>query len=1660
MIIRYGGGNSGIADYLEHGSKHGRHYTRDELDSRIIIDGDLDVTDSIIDSINDNSQDRYLHITLSFNEPDITPEKMQEVYEDYKKQFLQAYDGDELNTYAEIHWPKLQQIIDRKTGDLVQRHPHVHMVIPKQNLLSGGYANPVGMHLANVNIWDAIQEDVNNRHGLQSPSHSPRVSVDNYMAVLERHKTKEFKRSVAGQMKRSVFDKLETSDCHSWQDFKQIVAEHGELKIRNEGKDNEYLAVKLPGNSKFTNLNNPVFSKQFVETREIPHQPLTQYQIDNRLKQWEQVSLEIKYIDDAGPKVKASYRALDAEQKIDFLNQREDAFYERYRVPEQEPGPKPQQPRDFELAGILAAERRSLHELPTLNMVHERTKGHVIPEIDLLLSADESNQLSINEAGADAGLHGSLSDAPRVIDRVNVKSLAGQIVFDIQQNEQMTKAQELERFKEIRLNLDPELVLAYAQANHLIDPEKHKITTAKDGSARIGFGQYNYNVSDFFTKGIGLEWKETRTILNALYDAQQNNIYAKPVTNDKLRQSLKQFDDSYLDRLAHHKSESNYLKRKERDEFSELNRQYYINLRSISKKPISIAEKTKLRALETFHKLVAEEELKAGFYSAKQNLDKKVYPFSDKFREYLTDQKVIDMATIEEMKEQYSKRNTPDLRGEEEQQQLVNSFGSGKPFDFMTDSKEAARRAKLMADMENKGKPHTQYGYSFKDLSPEQKKDSVVFSHAQEKLFEVKSDRTEVIGDLNPDKVATALTYSLARYGNPLDINGTNEFRDSVVDAAARNGINVEFSDPVLNDALARRIQELAMESGQGNTISAASLELDKDLPEAEAVDKALRESKEREIEADIKEIEPDQLDLAVVAIEQRRNVHEAEPVTAETAELDAALFQELARTPAMQAHFAQDMATHAMDNPKYNAKLSELGVQSEVQLASHGAMKFESELADLYSGKQPGITRTLSEIEQVQQTQADIKELEAIVAEQPTEPEQTELSPEAEKLAELKGVEAEQIQAIQDKLEAQPELAAALEQNHSEQFDYVQTLGQEPETVEAAERGELPEQLDIPEDRDFTETAQTENEAIHLPSPDYSSRQLQDITATPHELSSDFERKAVDIIVDRVNESGLDKVEFAPVAVMADLYDSNSAVEEHGKATMEKNEDGSWTVSSTVYEHHGWANYTFEAETLEQAAANFVDVAVPGHALNGDYHSTDVKLKLLADELAAGDGVVNGLEVYEKGQAIENSLWQYGQQIDSYLDSQELDVFDLENQSYSIKLEETDISIKFDGHSWHLQSTAEPEKVETFTDQIDAAERMAEKVYLESGFDQLQQITNDFTAYGTPNDLAVEAQHAQQHAFEAKLIDDLHAGNFKLDEGLDRQDLDKISDVIADMHPMNSDTDFWQRHESKFNELANEAVGYEDCGLDVLEKEAREAENGQLDRAYEQLETELEQFKQENPDVVERVTNAAENLERIEELDSEIKTDPAKEADIEKSFTDEHKTKLVLNLYNDTLDAMHQDRPDARQEAKELGAAANARVDQIKSRGLNSPGNRDHTQARRDMAKPAETKLTEANVKHKAKAAEISKMKPPVDEKQAKTLAKQAITTIEGLKGRPEVREAAQATASLAAASPAFRDAFNESASQSPYAQSAVQIADTQMAQPEAKVKGNDFEM
>lgn len=331
MLIRCRGYNAGVKEYLEEGLKSGRELTRDELDERVILDGNLNLTEMIYKDIPDRGQDRYLSFTLAFKEDKISNENLFAITQEFKSFLMDAYATDEFNFYAEAHLPKVKTLQDKKTGEEVERKPHIHIVIPRKNLLSGNEMNPVGDYKQNEKYLEAFQEYINQKYHLASPRDNMRIAPTGYADMLSRYKGDDF-RAKNKEFKTQLLERVCQEDIRSREAFYNLVSQYGESKIRNAGKPSEYIAVKLEGDSKFTNLKESIFSDEFIVNRKITRPPLKKEDIASRFDEWKVRSHEIKYIDKiASPKLRDLYYSSEEADRKVLLSDCVDKFISKYR---------------------------------------------------------------------------------------------------------------------------------------------------------------------------------------------------------------------------------------------------------------------------------------------------------------------------------------------------------------------------------------------------------------------------------------------------------------------------------------------------------------------------------------------------------------------------------------------------------------------------------------------------------------------------------------------------------------------------------------------------------------------------------------------------------------------------------------------------------------------------------------------------------------------------------------------------------------------------------------------------------------------------------------------------------------------------------------------------------------------------------------------------------------------------------------------------------------------------------------------------------------------------------------------------------------------------------------------------------------------------------
>ena len=478
MLIRISGGSAGIGKYLRDGRKQGRGYSRDELDERIVLYGDLELTESIIAAI-PREGERYLHVTLAFKEDVIATEIIREIVEEFRKFALAAYRCDEFNFYAEAHLPKIKSYINKGNGDFVERKPHIHIVIPEHNLLTGKRLDPFGLVERQVKFLEAFQESINNKYGLASPKDNRRLKFTGESEIISRYKGDAFK-GAGAHIKQCLVDDVMSGMVGDFEVFKKHVESFGVVNIRNSGLKSEYLNVLPIGAKKGINLKEYMFSREFIdlpieekrlamlkETKSVYTESgvsrPTSGDLEKRLKEWYEVrAFELKYINSGGRSLYKNFRAADRDVRVAMLAELAGRFYERHDV--------------------------SPHgDLSNTEFDYKSIVDIVESQVDMQAQAD-SAVAHISRMHAEEKIVSEESSSPV--------------------------------FSKIKRELDAQRLLVSLSKTHGVIIEKYKVTKGRDGGERIKCGTRNLNVSDFLTAECNIPWSEAAEILAEEYHSQ------------------------------------------------------------------------------------------------------------------------------------------------------------------------------------------------------------------------------------------------------------------------------------------------------------------------------------------------------------------------------------------------------------------------------------------------------------------------------------------------------------------------------------------------------------------------------------------------------------------------------------------------------------------------------------------------------------------------------------------------------------------------------------------------------------------------------------------------------------------------------------------------------------------------------------------------------------------------------------------------------------------------------------------------------------------------------------------------------------------------------------------------------------------------------------
>lgn len=811
MLIRQGGGYDNIKEYLENGLKQGSYVHRDVKDKRVILDGDLDIVNQFIQSIESNGE-RYTHFTASFKEDEISVKDLDFITQELKKFFGAAYVEDEFQFYAEAHLPKIKSYIDHKTGKEITRKPHIHIIIPKRNVLDGSYLNPMGFYKNNVKYIEAIQEKLNIDLNLQSPKDNRRADLTDASDILSRYKGDIFK-SDPKKLKERILNKIFEAEAKDWQEFEALANEFGKVTIRNKGRDNKYLNVRPEGASKGVNLKELVFSKPFIESsknekvltitggtdatskRDLQKE-LSEYK--SLLKEWHGTrSHEIRHMNPNSNEWK-KYKKLTPGEKKEAIEKYIKESQKKASTIKCEIMGEPKHPAEL-LIKLLTQEDIN-NDLSLSNLEEHRNNRSLPPpqRRDRLYSLQECSLVDNSERGVESVVPhifrssvanegesetGGWYDDVRWdvyseeleshhldVDHIADGTAEYYLYQLYEEREQQQQAADVD-WRSLQNSLDLDEFLNSLSHSHGIERNLYKVTSSKNGDGRIQFGKRRYSPSDFLTKVINLDWREAQNVLKEASKSQTSDIHEKARERQTQRKFWSEFKtwqytsgNSYKEHWARQRDSERMRFKSLRQNFKQDRSRHF----TWNASPL---ERNASLSILRLKKIAEEEDLRNQIKKERRAFASSM-AIDERYKEFLRS-KIL--AGDEEALEEY-RRHVKELQ-----------------------------QRKALAVMETPdSKNSLLMGYTF-----EVNRDgSVIYFLNDTKMVADNRDWVTVLEENNEDAIEIALRLTLEKFnGKPIILSGSTEFKKRVAEVALKRNISVTFDDPEVQQYFKTRVQ-------------------------------------------------------------------------------------------------------------------------------------------------------------------------------------------------------------------------------------------------------------------------------------------------------------------------------------------------------------------------------------------------------------------------------------------------------------------------------------------------------------------------------------------------------------------------------------------------------------------------------------------------------------------------------------------------------------------------------------------------------------------------------------------------------------------------------------------------------------------------------------
>ena len=298
MLLRVTKNSEGIEHYLETGQKRGRDKSRDELDKRVHLGGDLNTFRNAVEYTQKNKKwkDNYFHITASFvlENNNLDDETLKNITDDLLDYYFCDYKKEDLIYACEAHKPITQSEINKVTGESYQRLLHLHLAVSNLDTLTD---NQVRMIPFNLSADRAFQSVMASKYNLVDPADRKREIKQTKKDIVQRwnsNKETTHKQTKVAELRKFFAEVL--TDIKDIDDAKELLNDLdvvASVEFKEQKSGNKYLQIKTTLDTKNINLRGKGF--EHLEALYYNKEELKERALQGKYKEVNDCSNEVSF---------------------------------------------------------------------------------------------------------------------------------------------------------------------------------------------------------------------------------------------------------------------------------------------------------------------------------------------------------------------------------------------------------------------------------------------------------------------------------------------------------------------------------------------------------------------------------------------------------------------------------------------------------------------------------------------------------------------------------------------------------------------------------------------------------------------------------------------------------------------------------------------------------------------------------------------------------------------------------------------------------------------------------------------------------------------------------------------------------------------------------------------------------------------------------------------------------------------------------------------------------------------------------------------------------------------------------------------------------------------------------------------------------------------